>query len=397
MGLGLKKINLLVMPTDICNMNCVYCFHTTYHQKMGKMSLETLKKLYDITFSEYSDVTIIWHGGEPLVMGIDFYKKAIGMQKDYKVNIKNRMQSNLTLLTDELAEFLCDNNIGIGTSFDGCRNDITRGYSMEILEGRKKILKHGKQCGFIMVVSSKNIDNLIESYQYFKSMKANFTINTYVPTENQNDDILKLDPEQTIERIKELFDYWIYDQDCNIHIDYFERIINFLLTGEKTVCKYNSCLGKWVGIRYDGDIVPCNRYFPDKYCYGNVRDYDKLSSAFGSSGFKALLIDAISRREKCKQCIAFPLCSGGCNNVALNENGVNENGGGSCVIFREIYKYVIERTIKCMECLTLTGYNPIFISALQKRNRNGRNFHYDIHSDTHGIYTTPDGTTYFVP
>ncbi len=91
MGLNLKKINLLVMPTDICNMNCIYCFHSAHHEKRGKMSVETLKKLYDITCSEYSEVTIIWHGGEPLVMGLDFYNKAIEMQKDYKVIIRNRM------------------------------------------------------------------------------------------------------------------------------------------------------------------------------------------------------------------------------------------------------------------------------------------------------------------
>ncbi len=380
MGLNLKKINLLVMPTDICNMNCIYCFHSAHHEKRGKMSFETLKRLYDITCSEYSEVTIIWHGGEPLVMGLDFYSKAIEMQKDYKVIIRNRMQSNLTLLSDDLSKFLCNNNIGIGTSFDGCTNDLTRGFSQEILEGRNKILKNGKQCGFIMVVSNKNIDNLIESYHFFKRICANYTINMYVSDGNQKDDILKLNPRQTIERIKELFDYWIYDKECNIHIDYFERIINFLITGEKSVCKYNSCLGKWVGIRYNGDIVPCNRYFPDKYCYGNVWDYNNLSSAFESNGFEKLLLDAITRREKCKQCIAFPLCSGGCNNVALNENGVDENGGDSCVIFKEIYKYVIEKSIKCMRLIKEDNkYNPIFISIIKKRNKLGKDFHYDVY------------------
>jgi uncharacterized protein len=369
MGLNLKKMNLLVMPTDICNMNCIYCFHSAHHEKIGKMSLKTLKKLYDITFSEYSEVTIIWHGGEPLVMGLDFYKKAIKMQKEYDVIIKNRMQSNLTLLSDDMSKFLCDNNIGVGTSFDGCKNDLTRGFSKEIIEGRNKILKNGKQCGFIMVVSSKNIDNLIESYEYFKSIGANYTINTYVPNRNQKEDILKLNATHTIERIEEFFDYWIYDKECNIHIDYFERIINFLLTGKKGVCKYNSCLGKWVGIRYNGDIVPCNRYFPDKYSYGNVWDYNNLSSAFESSGFGNILSEAISRREKCKQCIAFPLCSGGCNNVAFNENGIDENGGDSCVIFREIYRYVIEKTIQYIKSTDKDNnkYNPIFISTLKKK------------------------------
>ncbi len=234
-----------------------------------------------------------------------------------------------------------------------------------------------------MVVSKKNIDNLIESYEYFKSINANFTINTYVSTKERIDSELRLDSEEAIGRIKEFFDYWLYDKKCNIHIDYFERIINFLLTGEKSVCKYNSCLGKWVGIRHDGKITPCNRYFPDQYCYGNVWNYEKLSSAFESEGFKNLLSDAILRREKCKQCIVFPLCSGGCNNVALNENGVSNNGGDSCVIFKAIYKYIVEKTIRNIK--SVDGefeYNPMFISMLKQRKNIRRDkFHYDIHVD----------------
>lgn len=98
-----NHLSILIMPTDICNMNCVYCFHNSHHEKAGKMSLDTLKKLYDITLNEYEQVTFIWHGGEPLVMGLTFFQSAIEMQKEYKnVKIQNRMHSNLTLLTDEL-------------------------------------------------------------------------------------------------------------------------------------------------------------------------------------------------------------------------------------------------------------------------------------------------------
>lgn len=382
-----KKINLLIMPTDICNMNCVYCFHEAHHENSGKMELRDLRRLYDITFKAYSDVTIIWHGGEPLVMGLDFYKEALAMQKEYSATVRNRMQSNLTLLTDELAKFLCENNVGIGTSFDGVANSSTRGHTEEILKGRERILKYHKSCGFIMVISRKNIDHLIESYQFFKSLSASFTMNPYVSTGFPEDSSLRLNPSHAVMRLKEFFDYWLHDVTCCIHIDYFERIINFLICGEKTVCKYNSCLGKWAGIRYNGEITPCNRYFPKQYSYGNIWDYDCLSSAFESPGFQNLLVDAIARREKCKSCIAFPLCSGGCNNVALNENGVSENGGDSCLIFQEIYQYVVESTIfhakKIRNGTSTDLYNPIFVSLLHRKRKSNADFHYDVyHSPT---------------
>lgn len=336
-----NKINLLLMPTDICNLNCIYCFHAPYHEKQGRMSLETLKKLYDITFKKYKDVTIIWHGGEPLIMGIDFYRKAIAMQKEYSnIRITNRMQSNLTLLSEEYIEFFSKNNISIGTSLDGCRNDELRGHTDKVLHNRNLMLQYNMTCGFIMVVSKKNIDNLIESYNFFKNINANFTLNFYVSTSSNNNDSLELDVDETVERIIELYNYWIADTSCNIHINYFERILNFIIKRHKSLCKHNSCLGKWMSIRYNGEITPCNRFFPDKYSYGNVWMYNDISEAFNSNGFKTILTEAIARRNKCRSCIIYDFCSGGCNNVAYNEGGINNNNGKSCEISRSIFLYI---------------------------------------------------------
>ena len=119
-----KHINILVMPTDSCNMNCIYCFHSPYHKSKGHMSYTLLQKLYDITFRDYKSVTFIWHGGEPLLMGVEFYRKAIEMQrKYYGMKIKNRMQSNLTLLNEDIVKFFKNNGVTVGSSFDGCKNE----------------------------------------------------------------------------------------------------------------------------------------------------------------------------------------------------------------------------------------------------------------------------------
>ena len=379
-----NRINILVMPTDVCNMNCIYCFHNTYHEKAGKMNLDTLKKLYDSVFASYKQALFIWHGGEPLCMGLDFYKKAIEFQKNYKdVSIENRMQSNLTLLTDEMADFLCDNNIGIGTSYDGINNEILRGNSENILNGRQKLLDRGKKCGIIMVLSKKNIDTLIESYNFFKEINANFTLNTYVSTVSEINDELELDVNHTLFRLKQLFDVWINDFNCNIHIDYFERFIEFILYNRKRVCKYNSCLGKWLGIRYDGTIVPCNRYFPPEYSMGNVWDYEKISKAFQSSGFELLLSQAIKRRYRCQRdCEIYSFCCGGCNNVALNENGITKNNGTTCLITRGIYRYIKEYISKInINEKSFHLLNPVlkkmYLSYYVEKNKCHCDIHYD--------------------
>lgn len=379
-----KNLSILIMPTDICNMNCVYCFHNSHHEKVGKMSLETLHRLYDITLKEYEQVTFIWHGGEPLVMGISFFQKAIEMQKAYKnVKIQNHMQSNLTLLTDEMVEFLSANHFGVGTSIDGVLNDQLRGNTSTVLANRDKLLSNGQHCGFIMVLSAKNIDTLIQSYEMFKQLNANYNMNPYVSTPTEHNVELLLDAEHTTEKLIEFYEYWKKDSLCNIQVGYFERILKHILSGEKSVCKYNSCLGKWMGVRYNGDIVPCNRYFPPEYSYGNVWNLNTISEAFNSEGFKKLLSEAIERRRKCAKCPIFNFCSGGCNNVALNENGISNNMGTSCRIAISVYQYIFKDMISLKSNPTLYNGNNPQIQRLLSRQRKLSDNHHDIHTDTY--------------
>lgn len=148
-----RFINILILPTDACNMNCVYCFHKPYSHDFEKIEIQTIQHLIDITAPYYDCVNIIWHGGEPLLMGLEFYKEVIDIQHRYDCKINNSIQSNLTLLTPEMADFFAASNIGVSGSFDGVCNEQLRGYSEAILSGRQLMFDRGKRCGLIMVVS----------------------------------------------------------------------------------------------------------------------------------------------------------------------------------------------------------------------------------------------------
>lgn len=355
MNKKISKINILLMPTNQCNMNCVYCYHFAEREQPGKMNLDLLSKIYEITFNYFDEVTIIWHGGEPLIMGAEFYRQALAMQKKYsQTKIINKMQSNLTLLDDEIADVLYENEISVGSSFDGLQNEILRGNSEKILSNREKLIRHKMNCGFIFVVSKKNIDALIENYKFFKQRKINFTMNLYIPTQDEFTDELKLEPEHAAEKILEFYHYWRDDVDCGISVNYFERILDFIFLRRKSLCSFTSCLGKWVGIRHDGKIFPCNRAFPEKYSYGNVKDYKNLADAFQSEGFGAILSEAIERRQKCRSCEIFSFCEGGCNNVALNEKGMADNGGTNCKILKKVFPYIADD----MKIFREKNFNP---------------------------------------
>lgn len=125
----------------------IYCFHSAHHGNSGRMTLETLRRLYDIAFADYPDVSILWHSGEPLLMGVDFFRQAIRMQAGCRGRIRNSLQSNLTQMTEEFADFLCSSHISVRTSFDGCKNEETRGNAREILAGREMLLRRGGRAG----------------------------------------------------------------------------------------------------------------------------------------------------------------------------------------------------------------------------------------------------------
>lgn len=349
-----KHISVLIMPTDFCNMNCVYCFNTRKtHEKKKVMSLETVRKIFEITIPYYEEVKFIWHGGEPTSMGKQFYRTVIEMQREINVNnakIENSIQSNLTLLDEDFVKFLLENNIRVGGSFDGTMNHLTRHNTDKILKGRQLIIEQGGSVGFICVVQSKNIDHLIEDYEWFKEKGINYTLNQYMATPPYENDELYVPTEHYIERICEFFDYWAKDTKCNIRISYFNDFIDYILFGKKSLCCYNSCLGKHVGIQYNGDIYNCNRDFSKEYCYGNVYDYQDIHDCFKSDGFENMVKQAVKRRECCKkECEIFDFCAGGCNSSAYMSGDISKGNEAVCQVTKAVYRYIEKKIADLLE------------------------------------------------
>lgn len=344
-----KHINVLVMPTDYCNMNCVYCFNgkRTCQEKVI-MSDVTLKRIFEVVIPFYTEVTFIWHGGEPLSVGKSFYERVIELQKEiniYDIPVRNSIQTNLTLLDEDFAKFLVKNGFRIGSSYDGITNEETRHNSAHIIEGYKTLKKSGGKNGFICVVQKKNIDYLIENYEWFKRHKINYNLNQYM-THTPSHDELWVPQEDYIKKMCDFFDYWAHDTECDISVSYFERFIKYIVFREKEICCYNSCMGKYIGIRFDGSIYSCNRDFPEKLCFGNVHEYTDIHECFDSEGFTALLEMAIKRRKKCKEtCDIFEFCAGGCNSAALMGGNIEMCNEYVCETMRGIYKY-IEKKIR---------------------------------------------------
>ncbi len=341
-----KHISVLLMPTDYCNMNCIYCFNSRRTSvERNEMSYEILTKIFEIVIPFYDEVTFIWHGAEPLSLGVDYLKKAMELQK--KINnrgilIKNRIQSNLTLINQEYVDFVSEYNVYIGSSFDGVNtNEKTRRNTNKILQGYQLLRDNGIRVGFISVVQKYNIDYLISDYKHFKALNANYTLNMYLSKYPYINDNLFVESDILIKKVCDFFDHWLEDVECNIHISFFEEFVDYFLFGKKHLCCYTSCLGKYIGVNYDGTIVPCNREFPDVFNFGNVVDYMDIHECFESDGFKCLTKNAVIRRRNCKKnCEIYNYCAGGCNNNAYMYGDVSRRNKHSCQVLKGIYYHI---------------------------------------------------------
>jgi uncharacterized protein len=199
-GVMNRSITAIVKPTHECNLACKYCYVEDQAEK-GRMDQQTLERMTQqlVTLPGIESVNIIWHGGEPLLMGLEFYKEAISIQNALKgqVNIQNSMQSNSTLINEKILDYFEKVGMRIGTSLDGPEeiHNLTRVYPdgrgsfKEVWEGiqltgersRRKRCYQKERGGYIgglgaiTILTRKNIDQLEEVYDFFKSNKLSIS------------------------------------------------------------------------------------------------------------------------------------------------------------------------------------------------------------------------------
>ena len=218
------NITVIMKPTNQCNLRCKYCYHADNGYDKEKMTDQVLEKAIAVTAPFFKRVEYNWHGGEPLIMGLDFYERVLYYQKKYRQgpehHIINTMQTNGTLITQETAEFIKKYGFGIGLSFDGPFNDQTRGKTDYTLNAYDLLKQIDKRHGTISVIGAHNIHNLIDIYKYFNEKNISFKFSPMFDSgEAKNHcELLLTDPAEYADKICELFDYWMNDVDGNIEV-----------------------------------------------------------------------------------------------------------------------------------------------------------------------------------
>jgi len=369
-----NSIIIIAKPTSECNFRCGYCYHADTHYERGFLSYSALEKLIKIAQREYEFVDYIWHGGEPLLCGLDYFQEIIKFQKKYTrkdLKIINSVQTNGSLLSKDYIEFFKDNNIDVSISIDGPEDcNVLRQQTNYVLEKINLARIAGLKISTISVIHALNVDKQIEMYEYFKSLDVSMKFNpVYISGNAKENPQYLLDADIYIDSLKNLYDYWLVDKTA-VKVDPIDQYLNMVMEGRGLDCIYNSCLYHWIGVDHNGLIYPCGRSFPEEYIIGNIQEIQNISDIYQNENYLNLLKKSIVRRSKClSTCEYYEICNGGCNNNALIENGdIEIPGGFLCIVLKEMIDY-IKNSINTIysNLKELDNYNPIIKDELNQR------------------------------
>ncbi len=307
------RFHVLAKPTGaICNLDCSYCFfldkEAFYPGSSFRMSDEVLDRYIASLIQGHRtrQVTVAWQGGEPTIMGVDFYRRAIAYQEKHKkpgMTFENTMQTNGTLLTDEWCEFFKENDYLIGLSIDGPRelhdaNRVDKGGRPtfdKVMRGLRLLQKHGVEFNILTTVNAANEDYPLEVYRFLRD-EVGASWMQFIPiVERINDDGTTLQqqghsvsdksvaPEQFGAFLNAIFDEWVLRDVGKVFVQTFEAAARSWLGVPAGMCVFSETCGTGVAIEHQGDVYSCDHFVEPKYLIGNIRQdsfVDLLSSGF---------------------------------------------------------------------------------------------------------------------
>lgn len=371
-----KSITVIIKPSNACNIRCRYCYNSGDNYCSDKMTEDQVRFILEKISDEYNQIRIIWHGGEPLLMGIEFYERALHLQRDIeekkRVSFLNSVQTNATLINDEWGSFFEKNSIKVGVSFDGPPFGASGRPSWnEALSGISVLEHHNIKFGIIAVINGGNIAYLNEIYDYFVQSKHNVNLNCAFTTGQLVDPVNQqfvVNHDDYVSNMIILFDRWLTDTSCKSIINPFYDISRTIIDRPHS-CEHTSCLYKFISIDHNGNVFPCGRFDGENMLMGNIYKTNSIHELFEGDNYKELVRGAICRRNKCiNNCPIYKYCAGGCNFNAILSGNLSENGFADCTAYKKMISHVNSRIAQISQDETI-NLNRTVARLLEEKNK----------------------------
>jgi uncharacterized protein len=350
---GPKAFHIMAKPSgSACNLQCDYCFflkkEKLYPGSNFRMPDEVheayIKQLFEA--HQVPQVTVAWQGGEPTLMGLDFFRRSVELQKKYRkpgIRIENTFQTNGILLNDEWCRFFHEKNFLIGLSMDG-PGDLHDFYRKDrggqgtfdrVLKAARLLQKHKVEFNILCTVNRKNADHPLRVYRFFRDELGTQYIQFIPIVERDNETGFQegnrvtdrsVRPDQWGRFLTEIFDEWVKRDVGRTFVLNFDGALAGWLGRAGTVCIFGPTCGLGMALEHNGDLYSCDHFVEPDYYLGNI--------------LKTPLIDLVASEKQrkfgqdkkdtlpryCRECEVRSICNGECPKNRFVETPGGEPG-----------------------------------------------------------------------
>ena len=356
-----KPLYVMLKPAGAhCNLACKYCYYleknklypTAQRHLMSNEMLEQFTREY-IEAQTMNQVLFTWHGGEPLLRSIDFYRKALSLQQKYAGGrrIDNVIQTNGTLLTDEWCEFFAQNHWLVGISIDGPQPDHDH-YRLtaagkpswqKVMQGIKLLKKHGVEWNAMAVVNADNANHPLEFYRFFKENGCQFlqftpiverltrhedgrTLASLADKDEISLSEASVTPEQWGYFLCAIFDEWVRKDVGKIFVEIFDCTLANWMGISPGICAYSKECGHAGVMEHNGDVYSCDHFVFPEYKLGNIRDHSLIDMLYGEQQQEFSRLKHSSLPRQCKECDMEFACHGECPKNRFMKDKYGDSG-----------------------------------------------------------------------
>lgn len=326
---------IFVKPTGaVCNLDCQYCYylekeHLYPDVDSFRMSDDILEE-YIVQHIEASNGDVIrfsWHGGEPTILGVDYFRQIVALQHRHGPpdrRIFNAIVTNGTLLDDEWCRFLAAEGFAVGLSLDGPselhdRYRVTKGGKPthgQVMRAHRLLRRHRVPCDILCVVHDANVEYPERVYRFFKEIGATYV--GFLPLVERRGDLPGGVGEHTVPAeafgsfLCTIFDEWVRHDIGRVMVQIFDEAARPIRGLEHSLCIFRETCGDIPVLEHSGDLFSCDHFVDREHLLGNIQEIRLAEMLRGPAQLKFGTDKRDSLPRYCLDCDVRSMCNGGC-------------------------------------------------------------------------------------
>lgn len=358
----------------ICNLDCAYCYFLSkerlYPGSRFRMSDDLLERYTQqyMAAQRVPEVTFAWQGGEPTLMGLEFFQRAVALQQKYKrpgMRVYNSLQTNATTLDDAWCRFFHEHNVLVGVSLDGPRHlhDIYRvdkgGHPTfdHVMRGIRLLQKHKVEFNILTTVHAGNAEYPLEVYRFLRDEVGTQFVQFIPIVERANENGFQEGSEIRVRSVTgrqygafliSIFDEWVRRDVGRVFVQLFDVSLARWAGQRPGLCIFEETCGAALAMEHNGDVYTCDHYVEPAYKLGNIQDIPliELVGSERQQQFGQAKLTTLPRY--CRECSVRFICNGGCPKDRVLQTPDGEDGlNYLCEGFKAFFTH-IDRPMRLM-------------------------------------------------